>query len=62
MSGELDPIVPVAFGEAYAEKARAAGDRVIEVAIPASGHFELIDPTSFAWPRVVREIERLARK
>ena len=61
VSGELDPIVPPAFGHAYALKARRAGDHVQEVVVPSAGHFELIDPTGPAWTRVAREIEHLAR-
>ena len=44
VSGALDPIVPPAFGSAYAAKAVAAGDSVQELTIADAGHFELIDP------------------
>ena len=61
LSGDLDPIVPKAFGHDYAAKARAAGDTTVEIVIPDAGHFELIDPRSAAWPRIVSEIETLGR-
>jgi len=34
---------PARFGEAYAAKARANGDRVQVLDLPGAGHFELID-------------------
>jgi acetyl esterase/lipase len=57
--GERDQTVPLAVSRKYAERARAAGDRVDLVAIPDCAHFELIDPLSAAWP-VVRETVRRA--
>ena len=46
MSGEMDPIVPAAFGSAYVGAVRG---RTRAVTIPHAGHFELIDPESRAW-------------
>ena len=47
-------------GEAYAEKARAAGDTKIEVIIaPDAGHFEVIDPNSATWPQVLESTRAL---
>ena len=54
ISGALDPIVPPRFGEDYAAAAAARGDPARSVVLEGAGHFELIDPTSAAWPRVVR--------
>lgn len=54
MSGALDPIVPPRFGENYAAAAAARGDPAQSVVLEGAGHFEVIDPTSAAWPRVVR--------
>ncbi len=59
ISGELDAIIPPAFGTSYADAARAAGDPVREVILPDAGHFELIDPAAPAWAVIVAEIERL---
>jgi len=61
VSGALDPIVPARFGEAYSAKARAAGDPARSVVIPQAGHFELIDPTSPAWRRIVPLIEAMLK-
>ena len=52
LSGELDPIVPPRFGQGYARAAVARGDRVQELTLAGAGHFELIDPSSAAWPAV----------
>ena len=56
ISGSLDHIVPSAFGAAYAAAAGAAGDTVQAIDFPDAGHFELIDPTSAAWPRIRSEL------
>lgn len=61
VSGALDPIVPPALGEAYADKAGAAGDPVRLIEIENAGHFELIDPTAPAWRIVLDEIDRAVR-
>lgn len=61
ISGDLDPIVPKRFGEAFAAKARAARDNPREIEIAGAGHFELIDPRSDAWKQIVAEIDALAR-
>jgi acetyl esterase/lipase len=58
ISAELDPIVPAAFGHAYAARAKAAGDPVQEVIIPDAGHFELIDPESSAFKQIRSIIEQ----
>ncbi|MCH8489519.1 MAG: alpha/beta hydrolase [Oceanicaulis sp.] len=59
ISGDLDAIIPPAFGTRYADAARAAGDPVREMILPGAGHFELIDPAAPAWAVIVADIERL---
>jgi acetyl esterase/lipase len=61
ISGELDPIVPEIFGGNYAMKAQGSGDKVQSIVIPASGHFDLIDPQSAAWRTVEAVIARMAQ-
>jgi acetyl esterase/lipase len=40
-------------GEAYRDKARAAGEAKVEfIEAPEAGHFEVIDPNSSTWPLV----------
>ncbi len=60
VSGEFDPIVPPAFGEGYAAKAKTAGDTVQVMTLPGAGHFELIDPKSRAWATLFPLIDALA--
>jgi acetyl esterase/lipase len=61
IGGALDPIVPLSFARAFAERARALGDAVNYVERLEAGHFELIDPTAAAWPEILAAIDRLAR-
>jgi acetyl esterase/lipase len=53
VSGALDHIVPPRFGQAYATAAASAGDPATSVVLEGAGHFELIDPTSAVWPRIL---------
>lgn len=57
--GAADDRVPIDHAEAYAERARAAGDDCRVVALDA-GHFELIDPRSDAWSAVAATARSLA--
>jgi len=54
--GVDDDRVPLSHAQAYAARARLAGDdcRVVEV---AAGHFEPIDPRSHVWPDVLGAME-----
>jgi acetyl esterase/lipase len=53
--GEEDSLVPIRLSESFCAR---PGTRL--VAIPATGHFELIDPLSRAWPSVIAELSALA--
>lgn len=53
VSGALDHIVPPRFGQEYAAAALSAGDPATSVVLEGAGHFELIDPTSAVWPRIL---------
>lgn len=61
ISGSLDPIVPVRFGQDYADAASASSDHARSVVLEGAGHFELIDPTSAVWPAVVEAFDGLLR-
>jgi acetyl esterase/lipase len=61
VSGELDPIVPRRFGDAYVEAARLSGDDVEDLTLVRAGHFELIDPAGPDWKTIARAVRRLAR-
>jgi hypothetical protein len=59
--GERDGVLPSMPREDYVRRARLAGDRVSLAVIPNAGHFEVIAPTSAAWPTVLGEIRQLLR-
>jgi acetyl esterase/lipase len=56
--GEEDGIVPLAMSLAYHDAALAAGDSVDLVVLPATGHFEHLDPGSHAWQAVKEWLPR----
>jgi acetyl esterase/lipase len=60
--GDSDDIVPCAMSEAYAERARQAGDPVRQVLLRGAGHFDVIDPASQAWPAVADAFCQVARR
>jgi len=57
--GARDPIVPIDQARSYEAAARAAGDTVTVDVIEAAGHFELVNPSSAAWPAVREAIRAL---
>lgn len=61
ISGALDHIVPPRFGQDYATAAASAGDHASSVSLEGAGHFELIDPTSAVWPRILAAYSDLLR-
>jgi acetyl esterase/lipase len=54
--GMNDTPVPFAVGRSYAELARAAGDTVDLLALPATGHFEIVDPATPQWQQIAEAI------
>jgi acetyl esterase/lipase len=56
IQGETDKIVPPEMAKVYADRAKQQGDDIKLVVIEKAGHFELVDPESFAWPRVRDEV------
>lgn len=59
LHGVLDPIVPIAQSESFAERARAAGDDAQVVRIEGAGHFDVIAPFAPAWKAVLQAIRSL---
>jgi acetyl esterase/lipase len=57
--GETDNLVPASLSKDYAEAAKGKNEDVKFIAIENAGHFELVDPSSFAWPKVREEVLRL---
>src|SRR5690606_39006288 len=54
--GAADDVVPLELSERYAA---AAGEGTAVVGMRGTGHYELIDPVSAAWPTVVGRIAAL---
>lgn len=52
--GAEDGVMPPKSRDAYVAAALKAGDRAEVVTIPGAGHFEVVAPTSAAWP-IVRD-------
>jgi acetyl esterase/lipase len=61
IQGAKDKIVPVKSVEDYYEAAAKSGDKVDLILLQEAGHFELIMPTTFAWPEVRKAIETLIK-
>ncbi|WP_233355830.1 alpha/beta hydrolase [Henriciella litoralis] len=59
VNGMRDRIAPSELGKAYTEKAKAAGDPAIFVAIPGEGHVELIAPGSEAFAEQLRLLKEM---
>ena len=57
--GTEDEPVPVSISSGYHARATALGDPVQLSLLPGAGHFELINPLSNEWPRVVEAIASL---
>jgi acetyl esterase/lipase len=58
--GAQDGVMPERAREAYVARARRAGDRAEAIVVPDAGHFEVIAPTSAAFPVVRDSILELA--
>ena len=57
IQGEVDNIVPMSQGEAYAAKAKKAGDDVKVITIEGGGHFDMVSPYSAAWEVIKSELK-----
>lgn len=59
--GEKDDIVPIEIAQRYEAAAKKAGDKVKLIALPGTGHFELIDPRKPAWAEVEASVMELLK-
>jgi acetyl esterase/lipase len=50
--GARDPIVPIDQARSYEAAAQKAGDTVAVEIVEGAGHYELVNPSSTAWPAV----------
>lgn len=55
--GLRDSVVPPAMSEAYATRARQAGDDARFIALPEVDHRDVIDPRRGAWEHVADQLE-----
>ena len=60
--GRRDKEVPFEFSERYVARKKKQNEDVRLVALAEAGHFELIDPLSAAFPRVLEALEFEAEK
>jgi acetyl esterase/lipase len=61
IQGAKDPIVHVEYVREYSRAAEKSGDKVDLVILHEAGHFEVVMPSTFAWPEVQEAIEALIR-
>jgi acetyl esterase/lipase len=61
VQGSSDPIIPLEMAKDYAEAAKKKGDDAKLVVIENAGHFEVVDPKSFAWEAVRDEVLALLK-
>jgi acetyl esterase/lipase len=57
--GTADASVPYDLGATFAAAAAAAGDACSFLSLPGVGHFELIDPETLAWQRIISRVRDL---
>ncbi len=57
--GAADDVVPAFFSRNYTELKKGRGEDVHYLEISTSGHFDLIDPRSAAWPKVENTVLHL---
>ncbi len=62
LAGEADRIMPRANLDAWAAKARAAGDRVEVVVVPKAAHHEVMSPRAVTWTAVKDAVLQLTRR
>ena len=61
LTGADDRVVPPELSRTYAADARAAGDRVRLIEVPAAGHFEVVAPETAAGRQVLAVLRAMAR-
>jgi acetyl esterase/lipase len=59
MHGDEDVHVPLELSERYHQAALATGDRCELIVLPGAGHFEVVDPRTAEWQRVLAAVRSL---
>jgi len=60
LHGLRDEIVPPEISTNYVDRAKLAGQDAELLALPETGHFELVNPESLQWPEVYRTIAEIS--
>jgi pimeloyl-ACP methyl ester carboxylesterase len=60
--GTTDSDVPYELSKTYAERKKAAGEKVELITLPDTGHFDIVDPKSNVWGKVQDSIVALTRR
>jgi pimeloyl-ACP methyl ester carboxylesterase len=50
VQGSVDDQIPPELPARWAQQATRQGDQVEVTIVPGAGHFDVVDPTSHAWP------------
>jgi acetyl esterase/lipase len=61
VQGDSDTIIPPEMAKEYTDAAKKKGDDAKLVVIEKAGHFEIVDPQSFAWETVKNEALALVK-
>ena len=61
IQGTEDDQIPPGLPEKWAERARRLGEQVRVEKIAGADHFDVVDPESKAWPRVLAVVEAMLR-
>src|SRR5262252_3906188 len=61
VQGSSDNIIPLEMAKEYVDAAKKKGDEAKLVMIEKAGHFEVVDPKSFAWEAVRNEVSALLK-
>jgi acetyl esterase/lipase len=59
--GTVDDSVPYEISKSYADRKKAAGEKVELITLPNIGHFEIVDPGSNVWKQVEQTFISLTR-
>jgi acetyl esterase/lipase len=61
IQGTRDTIISLASGQDYLAMAKKKGDVCSLVVLPEAGHYELVIPASFAWPKIRAAVQELLK-
>ncbi len=56
--GTADTAAPYEISKSYAETKKKSGERVELITLQDVGHFEIVDPVSAVWPKILESIQK----